>query len=82
MKLKFSLKSKEAMLEADVEGMLEKGLQHQAKKPPKKTKYQIKQEEIRKNKELEQKHFLQGMLLMLAILVVIIVICMVGAYFE
>lgn len=82
MKLKFSLKSKEAMLEADVEGMVEKGLQHQAKKPLKKTKYQIKQEEIRKNKELEQKHFLQGMLLMLAILVVIIVICMVGAYFE
>ncbi|WP_318585893.1 hypothetical protein [[Clostridium] scindens] len=45
------------MLEADVEGMVGKGLQHQVKKPPKKTKYQIKQEEIRKNKELEQNIF-------------------------
>lgn len=65
------------MLEADVEGMVGKGLQHQVKKPPKKTKYQIKQEEIRKNKI-----FFQGMLLMFAILVVFIVICMVGSYFE
>ena len=65
------------MLEADVEGMVGKGLQHQVKKPPKKTKYQIMQEEIRKNKI-----FFQGMLLMFAILVVFIVICMVGSYFE
>ena len=56
MKLKFSLKSKEAMLEADVKEWCRR-VATSAKKPPKKTKYQIKQEEIRKNKELEQNIF-------------------------
>ena len=50
MKLSFSLKNKEASLEADVEGLVEKGLEHKAKTPAKKTRYQIKQEEKRKNR--------------------------------
>ena len=48
MKLNFSLKNKEASVDADVEGVVEKVLDHKAKKPPKKTRYQIKQEEKRK----------------------------------
>lgn len=81
MRLKFSLKNKEASIEADVEGLVEKGLQHREKKGSKKTKYQIKQEEKRKNKELEQKHFMQGMFLMVGIILFIILICEIGAYF-
>lgn len=48
MKLKFSLKNKEASLEADIEKLVEKGMDNKAKKPEKKTRYQIKQEEKRK----------------------------------
>ena len=55
MKLEFSLKNKEASLEADVEGLVEKGLEYNSKKPDKRTRYQIKQEEKRKNEELKHK---------------------------
>lgn len=79
--MKFSLKNKEASIEADVEGLVEKGIQHREKKEPKKTKYQIKQEEKRKNKELEQKHFMQGMFLMVGIILFSLIICAIGAYF-
>ena len=55
MKLKFSLKTKEASLEADVERLVEKGMDQKAKNPLRKTRYQIKQEEKRKNEELKHK---------------------------
>ena len=42
MKLSFSLKNKEASLEADIEGLVEKGLEHKAKNTAKKTRHQIK----------------------------------------
>ena len=48
MKLKFSLKNKEAYLEADIEKLVEKGMDNKAKNPEKKTRYQIRQEEKRK----------------------------------
>ncbi|MDL0421784.1 hypothetical protein [Caldifermentibacillus hisashii] len=73
MKLSFSLKNKEASLEADVEGLVEKGLEHKAKTPAKKTRYQIKQEEKRKNEELKQKQQILWMLIMLGLLAVLIV---------
>ena len=50
MKLKFSLKSKEANLEADIEDVLKKRMEYKAKKPPKKSRYKIKQEEKEKPK--------------------------------
>lgn len=81
MKLSFSLAKKEASLEADVEGLVEKGFEHKSQNPNKKTRYQIRQEEKRKNKELEQKQFIQGMLMMLGILVVILIICSIGSIF-
>ena len=49
MKLNFSWKKQEASIEADVERLVEKGMETNSKKPPKKTRYQIKQEEKRKN---------------------------------
>ena len=82
MKLKFSLKNKEASLEADVEGLVEKGFHHRERKEPQKTKDQIRQEEKRKNKELEQKHFIQVMLLLVSIILILLIICAIGAYFE
>jgi len=60
-------------LEADVERLVEKGLEHKAKNPAKKTRYQIKQEEKRKNEELKQKQQMQWMYIMLGLLAVLIV---------
>ena len=74
MKLNFNLKDKQASLEADVEGLVEKGLIHKANNPNKKTRYQIKQEEKRKNEELKQKQLIQGVLMMLGIVVVALII--------
>ena len=79
MKLRFSLKNKEASLEADIEGLVEKGLEQKAKNPAKKTRYQIKQEEKRKNEELKQKHFIQGMLMMIGLMVFILIIYAMGS---
>lgn len=45
MKLKFSLKNKEASLEADVEKLVEKGMDLKAKNPERKNRYQIRQKE-------------------------------------
>ena len=45
MKFRFSLKDKEASLEADVEKLVEKGMDHRSQRPDRKTRYQIKAEE-------------------------------------
>ncbi len=79
MKLKFSLKNKEASVDADVKGVVEKALDYLGKQPPKKTRYQIKQEEKRKNEELKQKHFIQGMIMMGCLLLFILAICFIGS---
>lgn len=52
MKLSFSLKNKEASLEADVEGIVKKNLEQKEKNPDKRSMYQIRQEEKRKTKIL------------------------------
>ena len=67
MKLNFSLKNKEASLEADVEGLVEKGLEYKAKKPDKRTRYQIKQEEKRKNAELKHKQQMKYLYILLGL---------------
>lgn len=81
MKLKFNLKSKEASLEADVEGLVEKGLERRDN-PNRKTRYQIKQEEKRKNEELKHKQFMQQMFLLVGILAVLFIIIFVMAALE
>ena len=90
MKLKFSLKNKEASLEADIEKLVEKGMDNKAVRPEKKTRYQIKQEEKRKTlllkaeeerkkKQAEQKQMIVGLCMMMAVLVFILIICFVGS---
>ena len=48
MRFKFSLKDKEVSMEADVEKLVEKGMDQKEARPDRKTRYQIKQEEKRK----------------------------------
>lgn len=81
MKIKFSLAKKEASLEADVEGIVKQNIQNKTERAPKKTKYQIRQEERRRNKEIEQKHFLQSMGILVGMLVVCFLVCIIGVVF-
>lgn len=81
MKFKFNLKNQEASIEADVEGLVEKGLERRAN-PDRKTRYQIKQEEKRKNEELKQKHLMQMLAVLIGFLVLILIICFIGAALE
>ncbi len=78
MKLSFSFKKKEANFEADVEKLIEKGMDQKAKLPPKKTRYQIKQEEKRKNAELKHRQKMQevmvGVCMVAAVMVIAIII--------
>ena len=68
MKLRLSLKDKEASLEADVEKLVEKGMDHKAQRPAKKPRYQIKAEEKRKTAELQHKQSLQWMFILLGLI--------------
>ena len=77
MKLSFSLKNKEASFEADVEGLVEKSIENKAKNPVKKTRYQLKQEEKRRNEELKHKQEMQKIYICLGIVGVGITICIV-----
>ena len=74
MKLKFSLKNKEASFETDVERLVEKHMDLTAQKPEKKSRYQIKKEEKRKMKELEHKQQMQSMYLLLGVTAVFLVV--------
>ncbi len=78
MKFSFNIKKQEATFEADVEKLVEKRWHFKANNPSAKTKYQIKQEEKRKNEELKHKLELQkdafyiGMMLIIPLLVMLI----------
>ena len=52
MKFNLNLKNKELNVEADIEGVLEKNIEFKKELPDMKSRYQIKQEEKRKNREL------------------------------
>ena len=73
MKFKFSLKDKEVSMEADVEKLVEKGMDQKATLPERKTKYQIKQEEKRKNEELKHKQEMQYFYMLLGIIVILLI---------
>lgn len=70
MKLRFSLKDKEASLDADVEKIIEK---HIDQKSNKKTRYQIKQEERRKNEELKHKQQMTYLFMLLGLIGVLLI---------
>ena len=82
MKFRFSLKDKEASLEADVEKLVEKGMDHRAQRPDRKTRYQIKAEEKRKNEELRHKQQIQWMFILLGIIVIFVVLGIVASIFN
>lgn len=71
MKLSFSLKNKEAKIEADVERLVEKRMNQNAERPIRKTRYQIKQEEKRKNEELKHKQQMTYMLILVGMMVLL-----------
>lgn len=74
MKFKFSLKNKEVSLDANVERLVEKSLDYKAQNPPRKTAYQIRQEEKRKTEEMKHKQQLQWMFILLGL----VAVCIVG----
>lgn len=112
MKFNFDIKNKKAGFEADVEKIVEKGMeQHEknwfskfdlkrkTKKEMKELKhkqkveieevkqkklnwYQRRQEEKRKNKELEQKHFMQGMAIMIGLMIFLFIVGIIGSLLE
>ena len=82
MKFSFNLKEKQASFEADVEKLVEKKMDQTSSSPNRKTRYQIKQEEKRKNEELKQKHFIQGMIMLLLVVVFALVICGIGSFLD
>jgi len=82
MKLSFSLEKKEANIEADVEGLVEKNLEYKSKRPVKITRYQIKQEEKRKNRELEQKERMQKLYISLGWLGVMLIVYFITTLFD
>ena len=67
MKFDFSWKEKKATFDADVEKLLEKKMDLDKDKPPKKSRYQIKQEEKRKTEELKHKQAMQGVMILIGI---------------
>lgn len=111
MKFNFDIKNKKAGFEADVEKIVEKGMEQHEKnwfskfnlkretkkemeelkhkqrieieeiKQKKLNWYQRRQEEKRKNKELEQKHFMQGMAIMIGLMIFFFIIAIVGSVF-
>lgn len=82
MKLSFSLEKKEANIEADVEGLVEKNLEYKSKRPVKITRYQIKQEEKRKNRELEQKERMQKLYISLGLAGVMLIVYLITTLFN
>ena len=75
MKLKFSLKNKEIGFDADIEGIVEKSLNYKKDRHIKKTRYQIKQEEKRKNREQKFEQDRRLLIAMGVALIVIFLIC-------
>ena len=73
MKFSFSLKNKEAKFEADVERLVEKKMDQNVANPDRKTRYQIKQEEKRKNEELKHKQQITYIYLLLGIVAVLMI---------
>ena len=80
MKLSFSLKNKEAKIEADVERLVEKKMDQNAANPARKTRYQIRQEEKRKNEELKHKQQMTYMFILLGMVVFFVIFGMIATF--
>lgn len=95
MKLRFSLKDKEASFDADVEKLIEKKMDNDLKRPKadKKSRYQIKQEEklislelkhrqAMEKSELEHKRKMQEIFICIGVFAALLIMCLVIAQFE
>ena len=76
MKISFKQKEKEreATVEADVESLVSKALDYN---PDRKTRYQIKQEEKRKNIELKHKQEMQKLYIGIGVVAFCILLCII-----
>ncbi len=82
MKFSFNFKKQEASIEADVEGLVKPHIEAKIKNPNRKTRYQIKQEEKRKNAELKHKQEMQKVYILLGMLAVLMVVVFIMAALE
>ena len=71
MRFDFNWKEKKATFNADVEKLVEKKMDLDKDKPPKKPRYQIKQEEKRKMEELKHKQEMQKTMILIGICAVL-----------
>ena len=79
MKFKINLKNKEVDFEADVEGLVAKGIERKEKNANRKTAYQIRQEEKRKNEELKHKQEMKWMFILLGLVAFLVVFGMIAS---
>lgn len=73
MKLNFSLKKQEANLEADIEGLVEKSLAYKSQNADRKTRFQIRQEEKRKNSAQEHQQKMRYLYILLGLFGVLLI---------
>lgn len=82
MKFSFNFNKKEASIEADVEGLVKPHIEAKINNPDRKTRYQIKQEEKRKNAELKYKQEMQKIYILLGVTAVLMIVVFIMAALE
>lgn len=82
MKFSFNFKKQEASIEADVEGLVKPHIEAKLSNPERKTRYQIKQEEKRRNAELKHKQEMHKIYILIGMFVIIMMIVFVMAALE
>lgn len=82
MKFAFNFKKQEASIEVDVEGLVKPHIEAKLNNPDRKTRYQIKQEEKRKNAELKHKKEMQKVLILLGLFVALMIFVFIMAALE
>ncbi len=82
MKFAFNFKKQEASIEADVEGLIKPHVDAKLNNPNRKSRYEIKQEEKRKNAELKHRQDMQKVLILLGMITVLMIIVFIMAALE
>ena len=82
MKFAFNFKKQEASLEADVEGLIKPHIDAKLNNPDRKTRYQIKQEEKRKNAERKHKQDMQKVFILIGLFVALLIFVFIMAALE
>lgn len=82
MRFVFNFKKKEASIDVDVEGLVKPHMEAKLNNPNRKTRYQIKQEEKRKNAEMKHKQDMQRIYILLGIFVFCMAIAFIMAALE